>query len=50
MPPIHNKNQRNSIEIEGKIEIAIAFLKNQEIISICEAARLYDIPRSTLTH
>ena len=50
MPPIRNKNQRNSLQIEGKIEIAIIALKNKEIISIREAARLYDIPYCTLSY
>ena len=50
MPPIHNKNQRNSLEIKRKIELAIIALKNKEISSICKAARLYNISCFTLTY
>ena len=50
MPPIRNKNKRNSLEIEGRIELAIAALKKKEISSIRKAAKLYDVPRSTLTY
>ncbi|EAS36293.3 uncharacterized protein CIMG_12769 [Coccidioides immitis RS] len=42
MPPIRNKNARPSIEIEGRIELAISTLKKQEISSIAEAARLFN--------
>ena len=48
MPPIHNKNKRNSLEIEGKIELAIIALKNKEIISVHEAAQLYNVSYTTL--
>jgi hypothetical protein len=48
MPPIRNKNSRNSIEQEGKILFAISALKNREISSIREAARVFQVPRSTL--
>nr|KMM67294.1 hypothetical protein CPAG_03629 [Coccidioides posadasii RMSCC 3488] len=50
MPPIRNKNARNSIEIEGRLELAISAFKNEEISSIREAACLFDVPRSTLAH
>ena len=50
MPPIRNKNKRNSLEIEGRIELAIAALKKKEISSICKAAKLYNVPHSTLTY
>jgi hypothetical protein len=48
MPPIRNKNARNSIEIEGRIELAITAFKKEEKISIRETARQYDVPFSTL--
>jgi hypothetical protein len=48
MPPIRNKNSRNSIEQEGRILLAISNLKNGEISSIREAARVFQVPRSTL--
>src|SRR5947209_1215650 len=49
MPPIRNKNKAKSLEIEGKIELAILALENKEIASIHEAAWLYNIPHSTLS-
>ena len=50
MPPIRNKKTRNSLEIEGRLELAINAIKKQEISSISEAARLFGVPRSTLGH
>ena len=48
MPPIRKKDPLKSAQIEGKIELAIADLKNGKIRSIREAARIYVIPRTTL--
>jgi hypothetical protein len=48
MPPIRDKNSRNSIEQEGRILFALSALKNGEIHSIREAARVFRVPRSTL--
>jgi transposase len=48
MPPIRNKNSKNSAEQEGRILLAISDLKNQKISSIREATRIYNIPYSTL--
>jgi hypothetical protein len=48
MPPIRDKKSRNSFEQEGKILFAISALKNGEIHSIREAARIFQVPRSTL--
>jgi hypothetical protein len=48
MPPKARQNSRNSIEKEVRILLAISALKNQEICNICEAARTYNVPRSTL--
>ncbi|EER30060.1 mariner-Tc1 transposon family protein [Coccidioides posadasii C735 delta SOWgp] len=50
MPPTRNKNAKSSIEIEGRIELAISTLKKQEISSIAEAARLFNVPYTTLYH
>jgi hypothetical protein len=36
------------IEQEGRMVFAIQALKDQKISSICEAARVFDVPRSTL--
>nr|KMM69253.1 hypothetical protein CPAG_05574 [Coccidioides posadasii RMSCC 3488] len=50
MPSICNKNARSSIEIEGRIELAISTLKKQEISSIAEAAQLFNVPYTILYH
>ena len=50
MPPIRKKNKKDSIEIEGRIELAITSLKNKETISICEAVRLHNVPHTTLIY
>jgi hypothetical protein len=48
MPPIRNTNPSKSIEIEGKIQLAISDLKNRNISSTREATRIYNIPHTTL--
>jgi hypothetical protein len=48
MPPIRDKNSTNSIEQEGPILFAISALKNGEICSILEAARIFQVPYTTL--
>jgi hypothetical protein len=48
MPPIRSKSSRNSIEQEGRILLAIQAIRKQEIHSIREAARCFQVPRSTL--
>ena len=48
MPPIRTQNTQNRVEQEGRILLAINAIKNQEISSICEAARRFNIPRATL--
>jgi hypothetical protein len=48
MPPKARTNSRDIIEKEGRILLAISALKKQEISNIREAARVYNIPRSTL--
>jgi hypothetical protein len=49
MPPIRSQSSRNREEQEGRISLAIQALKNQEITSIREAARRFNIPNSTLS-
>jgi hypothetical protein len=48
MPPKLIKNISNSVEIEGRIEIAISNFQNQKIPSLRQAAAIYSIPESTL--
>jgi hypothetical protein len=48
MPPIRDKNSRNSIEQEGNISLAISDLKNGKISSIRRATHVYGIPYTTL--
>jgi hypothetical protein len=48
MPPIRNKNQRNSVNQEGRILLAISDLQNQNISNIGQAAKIYNIPHTTL--
>ncbi|OJD09603.1 hypothetical protein ACJ73_10193 [Blastomyces percursus] len=43
MPPIRGKNAINSIELEGRLELAISAIKNQEASSTAEAARLFNL-------
>jgi hypothetical protein len=48
MPPIRTQNAQNRVQQEGRILLAIKAIKNQEISSIREAARRFDVPRATL--
>jgi hypothetical protein len=48
MSPIRSQSSRNSVEQEGRILLAIQAIKNQEISSIRETARQFNVPRSTL--
>jgi predicted HTH domain antitoxin len=50
MPPIQNKKTSNTLEREGRLELAIKAFQNKEIASIREAARLFEIPYATLRH
>jgi hypothetical protein len=50
MPPKARQNSRNSIEKEGRIILAISTLNKQEISSIHEAARIFNISHATLCH
>jgi DNA invertase Pin-like site-specific DNA recombinase len=49
MPPKRTQSSRNLIEKEGRILLAIQAIQKQEIASIREAARQFNVPRSTLT-
>ncbi len=48
MPPIRTGQSQKRVEQEGRIEIAIQALRNKTVASINEAARVYEVPRSTL--
>ena len=48
MSPKTRQNQRESIEQEDRILLVVSALKNQEIRSIREAARIYNIYKRTL--
>lgn len=48
MPTIRSRSSQNSIEQEGRTLLAMQAIKNQEINSICEAGRQFNVPRTTL--
>lgn len=48
MPPTRVRNKQNSLNQEGRILIAIEAIQNQSISSVTAAARVYNVPRSTL--
>lgn len=48
MPPISHKKSRELAEQEGRIILAISAPKNNQIRNISEAARVYNVPRTTL--
>jgi hypothetical protein len=48
MPPIRVKNKQDLTHQEGRIALAIQAIQNKSISSVAAAARVYDIPRSTL--
>ena len=50
MPPIRIQNSRNSVEQEGRIQLAIQAYQNKEIPTIREAARRFQVPQATLRH
>ena len=45
MPPIRTQSSQNRTEQEGRILLAIQAIKKQEIRSIREAARQFNVPR-----
>ena len=48
MPPNRRRSDRNLVEQEGRVLLAIAAIQKHEISSIREAARRFNVPRSTL--
>ena len=48
MPPIRTQSSQKRIEQEGRILLAIQAIKKQEIPSIREVARRFNVPESTL--
>ncbi|XP_077660561.1 uncharacterized protein AFUA_3G10430 [Aspergillus fumigatus Af293] len=48
MPPKARINSKNSVEQEGRVLLAVSALKNKEILNIREAARVYNVPYTTL--
>jgi hypothetical protein len=49
MPPIRTESSQKSANQEGRILLALDDIKNGRIKSLREAAKLYDIPRQTLS-
>jgi hypothetical protein len=47
MPPIRSQNSQNSVNQEGRIQLAIKAFQNGKILTIRENARVFDIPRRT---
>lgn len=50
MPPIRRQTVQTYPGQESRILLAIRGLNNQKISSICEAAKQYRLPRSTLQY
>ena len=48
MPPIRSDSSQKLANQEGRILLALADIKSGRIQSLCAAAKLYDIPHSTL--
>jgi hypothetical protein len=48
MPPKARQNQKNPVEQEGKILLAVSDLKNKRISSVQAAVHVYQVPESTL--
>ena len=48
MPPIRTESSQKSANQEGRILLALDDIKNSRVKSIRAAAKLYDIPYSTL--
>jgi hypothetical protein len=48
MPPNRSQNSQNSVYQEGRIQLAIKAYHNREIPSIREAARVFDLPWTSL--
>ena len=50
MPPIRTEKSRKSTEQEGRILLAIQAIEKQEIPSIREAARRFNVPYTSLRY
>ena len=48
MPPKKRQISNNSIEKEGRVLLAISAIEKQEIKSIREAARVFNVTHTTL--
>ena len=48
MPPKRPQISSNSTEQEGRIELAILAIQKQQIANLSQAARYFNVPRSTL--
>jgi predicted DNA-binding transcriptional regulator YafY len=48
MPPKRTESSRNLAHQEGRLLLAIQAIKNKEISSLRDAARRFNVPRSTL--
>jgi len=48
MPPKRGRIRQNDAQQEGRVLLAIQAIENGQIPSIRQAAKLYNIPRSTL--
>ena len=48
MPPIRSQNARKSTEQEGRVLLAIEAIQKEQIPSIKEAARQFNVPYTTL--
>ena len=48
MPPIRAESQQKPANQEGKILLALDDIKNSRVISLYAAAKLYQIPYTTL--
>ena len=49
MPPIRTRSSRSSVEQEGRVLLAILAIKKEEISSIRDAVRRFNVPKSTLS-
>jgi hypothetical protein len=41
-------NSKNLVEQEGRVLLTVSALKKKEILNICETARIYNVPYTTL--
>jgi signal recognition particle subunit SEC65 len=49
MPPIHTQSSQKRTKQEGRILLTIQAIQKQEVTSLREAARQFNVPYSTLT-